>query len=408
MNNKKENDILKMLEMNYDECCNFLKSKYGIIEKSYFCNETCRSANKSIKRTGDGLFIHHIDEDKAIMLSTKSYALQNPFEYQKGDRLVYCNLLEHLILHIKIVEFPNPNKKDIYPGVGGIVNFIIPELNDIYSGIKYDQKWRERYVQEIIELRDSYLKCIDYLTKKFVVTKDNLLTSNPKSVFIWNKKNNKEIFDEIKSIWKNNEEISRHTKIENDVLNGKYMEDFSIDDFKNKLIQVIENLITCCYFCNTKLGISIEEIREKQLCSNLNVDYDPITHSTNRRETVCINCEEILKCRICKTRLINIKDKSRYKLKKDGVDIAYLVALGLYDFLHSFDKEKNKSKRTLKKWKSFCDLISSSFEKNVSEITISDIKKSVCRSCLYSWIFDFSDCDWNSLKEKYKSILKDN
>ena len=140
MNDKKQNDIFKMLEMNYDECCNFLKNKYGVIEESYFCNETCRSINKSIKRTNDGLFIHHIDEDKAIMLSTKSYALDNPFEYQKGDRLVYCNLLEHLILHIKIIEFPNPNKKDEYPGVGGVINFFIPELNDIYSGIKYSQK----------------------------------------------------------------------------------------------------------------------------------------------------------------------------------------------------------------------------------------------------------------------------
>jgi len=50
-------------------------------------------------------------------------------------------LLEHLVLHIKIFEFPNLNKNIIDDvGVGGIYAFIAPELNDIYSGIKYKRQ----------------------------------------------------------------------------------------------------------------------------------------------------------------------------------------------------------------------------------------------------------------------------
>ncbi len=74
------------------------------------------------------------------MLSTPTYAKKNPFDYQKADHLVYCNLLEHLVLHIKIVEYPNPaqNAGETCGGIGGIIyNYIVPELNDIYSGIVY-------------------------------------------------------------------------------------------------------------------------------------------------------------------------------------------------------------------------------------------------------------------------------
>lgn len=34
-------------------------------------------------------------------------AVGNPFDYQKANGLVYCNLLEHLLLHVKIAENPN-------------------------------------------------------------------------------------------------------------------------------------------------------------------------------------------------------------------------------------------------------------------------------------------------------------
>lgn len=110
MNNKKNKEILNLLYKSYIECCDYLKKKYGKVNGNYFLTESFKSVNSKIKRTKEGLYIHHLDEDKAIMLSNKEYAIKNPYKYQLHDRLVYCNLLEHLILHIKIMEHPHKNK----------------------------------------------------------------------------------------------------------------------------------------------------------------------------------------------------------------------------------------------------------------------------------------------------------
>lgn len=58
-------------------------------------------------RKSEGLYCRLIDENKANMFTDGKFAATNPFEYQEASRLVYCNLLEHLILHVKIAENPN-------------------------------------------------------------------------------------------------------------------------------------------------------------------------------------------------------------------------------------------------------------------------------------------------------------
>lgn len=196
-------EIKQMLNMNYDECCNYLKQKYGIITKSYFTDETCKSATNSIKRGKEGLYIHHIDEDKAILLSTPAYAIKNPFSYQMGERLVYCTLLEHLVLHIKIMEYPHPNKNpDEMVGFGGIFNFQMPELNDIYSGIQYKPEWKKKVVSQIIDLEDDYFYCIEYLIKKFKSFPLGIYTRSFNEQFqIWDSKNNKKIYEKIEQIF---------------------------------------------------------------------------------------------------------------------------------------------------------------------------------------------------------------
>ena len=72
------------------------------------------------------------------MLCNDKFAVNNPFEYQKAGRLVYCNLLEHLLLHVKIAENPSPDaNENELPGIGGAINFICKDLNDIYSGKEF-------------------------------------------------------------------------------------------------------------------------------------------------------------------------------------------------------------------------------------------------------------------------------
>lgn len=200
----KPTDIEKMLGMDYEECCKFLKKKYGKIKEPYFLNEKCISPNTRIKRAKEGLYIHHIDEDKAIMLSTKEYAQQNPWAYQQGDRLVYCNLLEHLVLHIKIMEYPNPNRTEEVVGVGGVLNFMIPELNDIYSGIQYELPWKQAVVSQVIDKFEDYKLALIHLMWKFkgiplhmYLTTLMFNSMNKK----WSLENNKQILQMIADLY---------------------------------------------------------------------------------------------------------------------------------------------------------------------------------------------------------------
>lgn len=198
-------EIERLLNLTYEQCVEHFLKKYGNVQGNYFLDELCTRKNSKITRGKEGLFVHHIDEDKAIMLSSPAWAQKNPFEWQKAERLVYCNLLEHLLLHIKIVEFPNKNQniRELC-GVGGVANFLVPELNDIYSGISYKQPWKQKVIENVLPLKNDYFKCMKKLVglKNFNNRLYPLLTSfafefNAK---IWNKKNNEKIFDELKKI----------------------------------------------------------------------------------------------------------------------------------------------------------------------------------------------------------------
>ncbi|URM52983.1 hypothetical protein [Mycoplasma sp. SG1] len=195
-------EIEKLLECTYDECCNHFINKYGQPKGDYFLDKECRKKNTAITRGKEGLYIHHIDEDKAIQLSQPIYARLNPFDYQKADRLIYCNLLEHLVLHIKIWE--NPSKfqnKNEAVGVGGVYNFIVPELNDIYSGISYKNskaKWKEKVIEVVLPLKEDYFKCIKRLVN--LGFPHPLLTSYTFNWNFWDPKNNEKIFKELKKL----------------------------------------------------------------------------------------------------------------------------------------------------------------------------------------------------------------
>ena len=160
----------------YDELVNYLLKKYGHAKYDYFVNENCASINQNVRRTSEGLFCHHIDEDKAILLSDSSHAQKNPFSYQKANRLVYCNFLEHLLLHILIIEKPkdiNANADELQ-GVGGAVNFICKQLNDLYSGCILSQEWLNKAFSLV---EDYYSIYISMLKKLWVdISNDAILS----------------------------------------------------------------------------------------------------------------------------------------------------------------------------------------------------------------------------------------
>lgn len=138
MNKKEYNEIKKL---NYLQYCDYLQKKYGIGLADYMTKSW--NKNAKVTRTKEGLLAHHKFEDHAIMLSTKDYAIKNPYEWQKAENIIYCDYLEHLLLHILICESPAPDKnQNEAVGIGGVINYIVPELNDFYSGWETTQAWR--------------------------------------------------------------------------------------------------------------------------------------------------------------------------------------------------------------------------------------------------------------------------
>lgn len=172
-----------MLKMSYQNIVSSLLKKYGSAKHNYFKDAACKIENSLVTRTSEGLFCHHIDEDKAIMLCNDKFAVNNPFEYQKADRLVYCNLLEHLLLHVKIAENPNPDANgNELPGIGGAISFICKELNDIYSGKEFVDDWRKNVADKVKDSFDDYIAILHYLWNvveknplyKAIITKEML------------------------------------------------------------------------------------------------------------------------------------------------------------------------------------------------------------------------------------------
>ena len=192
MQDKKLSFIQELLNLNYDQCCQRLIEKYGPVPGNYFCRDNYKSINPKIKRTKEGLFIHHMDEDKAIMLSEPKHILpwnklfpETPYlwEWQKADRLNYCNLLEHLVLHIKIIQHPSPQKLPRQNvGLGGVYNFMVPQLNDIYGGIKHKQPYLIKVTDTVLPLYNDYLLCINEIFKNKLVDLNKILKSMNQSV----------------------------------------------------------------------------------------------------------------------------------------------------------------------------------------------------------------------------------
>ena len=165
------------MKLSYVELVEYLLKKYGAAKEDYFINDSFSTKNKRVSRTKEGLYCHHIDEDKAIMLSNDQYAKNNPFSYQKAERLVYCNVLEHLLLHIKIAEEPrnaNANENEL-PGIGGAINLICREVNDFYDGKIPTQEWKGNIMRLIENNFEDYIMMLEYLWK--VIQNDSRYSS---------------------------------------------------------------------------------------------------------------------------------------------------------------------------------------------------------------------------------------
>lgn len=156
--------IQEQLQMNYTDYVIFLMGKYGIVRGSYFLNEECKTKNRRIVRTKDGLCIHHIAEFLYPKLSEARIARYLPFEYQMPDKLIYANLLEHLLLHIKITEEFNNESSDTFPvGIGGVL-FITRQINDYFGNLpELPSGWELNMFNAIKEHYSDYIEALKYI-----------------------------------------------------------------------------------------------------------------------------------------------------------------------------------------------------------------------------------------------------
>ena len=89
------------------------------------------------------------------------------FEWQLAENIVYCDYLEHLFLHILICENPAVEKNVFEAvGIGGVVNFLVPELNDVFSGWKTNQTWRETCHNAIKDDKEVYMALLRSVYKE--------------------------------------------------------------------------------------------------------------------------------------------------------------------------------------------------------------------------------------------------
>lgn len=156
-------EYAKEFQMSYFELCDYLQKKYGIPSKSYFANEQCISKNR-ISRTSEGLCVHHKEEWRFSNLGKADIAKEHSFKYQQPEALIYCDYLEHILLHFKItIEFFQKTFNEV--GISGI--FFIEQ--DIYrwKNTSFDslRPWEQNCLNKIKENLDF----IEFLNDKLKV-----------------------------------------------------------------------------------------------------------------------------------------------------------------------------------------------------------------------------------------------
>ena len=194
-------EYMQVKDFTYLEYCNYLQNKYGIGLADYMTKGY--NPNKKCKRTNEGLVVHHKKEDCAILLSKKEVAQHYPFEWQEKENLVYCDYLEHLLLHVLICKYTPKDKQNL--GIGGVY-LIATELNDLYSGWTTQQSWRIACHERVIADKEVYL----LILKQFItVARHNtffamskLCASFNQQFGLWDDSKNKKLYKEIKKLSK--------------------------------------------------------------------------------------------------------------------------------------------------------------------------------------------------------------
>lgn len=150
----------KIKNLNYDQYCKYLQNKYGSTDQNYFTKNFNR--NPKISRTKEGLYAHHIYENQYPNLSEANIAKRYPYECQLGKNIIYCDMLEHLFLHILIVEESN---EESLLSINGIT-MIADKLKNIYKNIVKPLNWEIKCIEKINNDSDVFETLKNRISKK--------------------------------------------------------------------------------------------------------------------------------------------------------------------------------------------------------------------------------------------------
>lgn len=153
----------QLLNGTYTEAVESLRKKYGEAKDDFFReNSYNKFLNHEIKkitkgkysRTSDGLYCHHVGEINNLNLNNEDYIFTNryPFKLQTKKKLIYCDLIEHLILHTLISK--ETNRKFGYPGYRV---FLYPQVVSWYVDKQIPKpKWmQDCYETSFLEKKDA-------------------------------------------------------------------------------------------------------------------------------------------------------------------------------------------------------------------------------------------------------------
>lgn len=155
--NQKSIYYQSLLEYSYFQLVDYLLKKYGDVPYDYFTEESYNkfkakkiktlSVNRKITRSSEGLYVHHIDENIFTNLCKYQSIERNKvsFKHQKKERLVYCDIIEHMILHALIA-------KETELGFLGTEIYILPQICHWYI---YEQKKNYSYGGDIDYINDK-------------------------------------------------------------------------------------------------------------------------------------------------------------------------------------------------------------------------------------------------------------
>jgi hypothetical protein len=172
----KFNDYLSLLDCSYNKAVNMMLLKYGEVKDDYYreisykrflSGEIKSIAKGKYIRAIEGLECHHIFENQCINLSNKEsiYINKYPYQFQEKKNLIYCDIIEHFILHVLIIKETNGEY-----GEGGNEIYLRPKINDWFISKKVPKPtWMQACIKRAYLPKD---KAQQLLTKADEVLKE--------------------------------------------------------------------------------------------------------------------------------------------------------------------------------------------------------------------------------------------